>query len=346
MKVGLVSSAVPLISGGGRFIVDWLREKLEERGHRVETVYVPSNEGDTDTILQQMAAFRMMRLEGHFERVVTFRPPSHVVRHPCKVVWFIHHIRFFYDLWDTEYRGMPDRAPQRALRAAVMRADTAALREARRVFTNSRVVGDRLRRFNDVGSEVLYPPVLRPEIFVAGDHGDEIVCVCRIEGHKRQRLLVEAMRHVRTPVRLRLCGVGSNADHVRSLRRAAAEGGAAGRVAVEDRWITEEEKAARLQHALAAAYVPFDEDSYGYPTIEAAHARRCTVTVSDSGGVTEFVQDGVTGLIAEPEPGAVAAAFDRLYADRALARRLGANAAGRIAELGIDWDAVVEKLLA
>ncbi len=346
MKVGLVSSAVPLISGGARFIVDWLREKLEERGHQVETVYIPSNDGDLDTVLQQMAAFRMMHLEDYFERVVTFRPPSHVVRHPCKVVWFIHHIRVFYDLWDTPYRPVPDRAPQRALRAAIMRADTAALREACRVFTNSRVVGDRLRRFNGVDSEVLYPPVLRPEIFVAGDHGDEIVCVCRVEGHKRQRLLVEAMRHVRTPVRLRLCGVGTSPDYVQSLRRIAAEGGAADRVIVEDRWITEGEKAARLQHALAAAYVPFDEDSYGYPTIEAAHARRCTVTVSDSGGVTEFVQDGVTGLVAAPEPRAVAAAFDRLHADRTLARRLGANAAERVSELGIDWDTVVEKLLA
>ena len=346
MKIGLLSSAVPLIGGGGRFIVDWLREKLEERGHSVETVYIPSDEGNPDAILQQMTAFRLMRLEDYFERVVTFRPPSHVVRHSCKIVWFIHHIRVFYDLWDTPYRPVPDRAPQRALRSAIIRADTAALREARRVFTNSRVVGDRLRRFNGVESEVLYPPVLRPELFTAGEHGDEIVCVCRVEAHKRQRLLVEAMGHVRSPVRLRLCGVGTNADYVQSLRRVTAEGGAADRVVVEDRWITEEEKAARLEHALAAAYVPFDEDSYGYPTIEAAHARRCTVTVSDSGGVTEFVEDGVTGLVVPPEPAALAAAFDRLHGDRALARRLGANAAERVAGLGIDWDTVVEKLLA
>ena len=115
---------------------------------------------------------------------------------------------------------------------------------------------------------------------------------------------------------------------------------------MEGSWRRERGRAARLERALASAYVPFDEDSYGYPTIEAAHARRCTVTVSDSGGVAEFVEDGVTGLVAEPEPEAVAAAFDRLHADRALARRLGGNAAGRVAELGIDWGTVIEKLLA
>jgi glycosyltransferase involved in cell wall biosynthesis len=255
-------------------------------------------------------------------------------------------VRYLYDLWDSEHRPFPDLAPHRALRDAVVRADTAALREAHRVFTNSRVVSDRVRRFNGLESEVLYPPVLRPELFAAGEHGDEVVCVCRVERHKRQHLLVEAMRHTRTPVRLRLCGTGLDGGYVQSLRRLAEESGAADRIAIEDRWISEEEKAARLEGALASAYVPYDEDSYGYPTIEAAHARRCTVTVSDAGGVAEFVKDGETGLVAAPEPASLAGAFDRLHADRALARRLGDNAAGRVAELGIDWDTVVEKLLA
>ena len=158
MRIGLVSSAVPLTQGGGRFIVDWLREKLEERGHAVATVYVPTAD-EPDTILQQMAAFRMLKLDDYFDRVVTFRPPSHAVRHPCKIVWFIHHIRVFYDLWEGPYRPVPDLAPWRALRDTIRQADTAALREARRVFTNCGVVGARLRTFNDIPSEVLYPPV-------------------------------------------------------------------------------------------------------------------------------------------------------------------------------------------
>ena len=209
-------------------------------------MFIPSAD-DPDTVLQQMTAFRLMRLEDHFERVITFRPPAHVVRHSRKVVWFIHHMRVV--LRSLGHRVPADAGPCAAprARAAVMRADTAALREARRVFTNSRVVGDRLRRFNGLESEVLYPPVLRPELFAAGEYGDEIVCVCRVERHKRQHLLMEAMRHVRTPVRLRLCGIGLDADYIQSLRRLAAESGDGDRVVVEDRWITEEEKAARLQ---------------------------------------------------------------------------------------------------
>ena len=115
---------------------------------------------------------------------------------------------------------------------------------------------------------------------------------------------------------------------------------------VEERWITEQEKADRLENALASAYLPFDEDSYGYPTIESAHAGRATVTTTDSGGVTEFVRDGVEGLMTPPDPAALGAAFDRLYDDRALASQLGQAATARVAELGIDWDAVLEQLLA
>ncbi|SHK36080.1 Glycosyltransferase involved in cell wall bisynthesis [Roseomonas rosea] len=345
MRIGLISSAVPLVDGGYRFIVDWLREQLVARGHRVEVLYLPFLDAPEE-VLPQMAAFRMIRLDEYFDRVITFRPPAHAVTHRCKVVWFIHHLRVFYDLWDTEHRPVADDASGRALRAAIMAADTRALGEAHRVFTNSRVVGDRLRRFNGLESEVLYPPVLRPERFRAGAHGDEIVSVCRMEPHKRQHLMVEAMGHVRSPVRLRLCGASLNPDYVERLRETARRLGVAGRVTIEERWITEEEKAGLLEHALASAYLPFDEDSYGYPTLEAAHAGRATVTTEDAGGVAEFVTDGVTGLMVPPDPVAIAQAFDRLHGDRALAARLGRAAGEHVRALGIDWDVVVEKLLA
>jgi glycosyltransferase involved in cell wall biosynthesis len=344
MKIGIISSALPLVRGGGRFIGDWLQEKLVERGHAVEIVYIPYTD-ELDLILPQMAAFRLIKLDDYFDRVITLRPPAHIVRHPRKVVWFIHHLRMFYDLWGTQYCPVPDDASGRALRAAIIAADNAALGEAHRIFTNSRVVGDRMRHFNGLDSEILYPPVLRPEIFQAGEYGTEIVSVCRMEHHKRQHLLIEAMAHTRTQVQLRLCGTSMNAAYVNGLRATAASLGVADRVIIEDRWISEAEKADRLACALASAYVPYDEDSYGYPTIEAAHAGRCTVTVTDSGGVSEFVTDEATGIVTAPEPAALGAAFDRLYTDRGLARDLGEAAAERIATLGIDWDTVMSKLL-
>jgi glycosyltransferase involved in cell wall biosynthesis len=343
MRLGLISSAVPLVHGGGRFIVDWLASQLRARGHEVEVVLIPTTE-DPQSVLIQMAAMRSMDLSA-FDRVITFRPPSHVVQHPNKVAWFIHHFRVFYDLWGTDYCGMPDNAPFRALRAEIVAADTQALSEARKVFSNSKVVADRVARFNGVKAEVLYPPVFEPERFRSGDYGDEIVCVCRVEHHKRQHLLVEAMGHTRTAVRLRICGAGSDPNYLAHLRALARDAGVESRVAFELRWISEDEKITFFETALANAYVPLDEDSYGYPTLEAAHARRTTVTVADAGGVSEFVTSGLNGVIAQPTAAALAEAFDQLYEDRALAKAMGQAAQGRITELGIDWDSTIEKLL-
>lgn len=344
MRIGLISTVVPLVKGGSRFIVDWLHEKLVERGHEVEIVYIP-NTDELPHVLPQMAALRMMKIDDYFERVIAIRPPAHMVQHPRKVVWLIHHLRIFYDLWDTPYCPVGKDAAGHALRSAVITADNLGLGEAHRLFTNSRIVGDRVRHFNGLESEVLYPPVLRPEIFRAGDYGDTVVSVCRIEHHKRQHLLIEALEFTRTPVRVHLCGTSMDQGYIDRLRNTVRSLDIAHRVTIEDRWITETEKADLLEHALASAYLPFDEDSYGYPTIEAAHAQRCTLTASDAGGVLEFVIDGVTGLVAEPRPEAIAEAMDQLFTQKSEARRLGRAAEVQIRTLGIDWDTVIDKLL-
>jgi glycosyltransferase involved in cell wall biosynthesis len=343
MRIGVLSSMVPLVDGGGRFIVEWLAQHLTQAGHEVETILLPF-EDSPHALIRQMTAFRLLDLDV-CDRVITVRPPAHLIRHRHKIVWFIHHLRMLYDLWDTPYCNVPHTRPGESLRAAVRSADARALGEARRVFTNSRVVRDRLRAFNGIDATVLYPPVAAPERFSCAGWGDEIVLVCRISAHKRQHLALEAMRFVETPVRLRIAGTGPELDYVARLRELAAHEAVRERVHLDIRWISEDEKAALLSTALACAYTAFDEDSYGYSTIEAAHARKATVACADGGGVREFIVDGSNGLIVEPEPRALAAAFDLLWRDRALARRLGEAAAQRIDALAISWKTVLDGML-
>jgi glycosyltransferase involved in cell wall biosynthesis len=344
MKIALCSSFVPFVAGGYRHIVDWLAEMLVDCGHEVERVWLP--EVDTPSLLiKQMAAYRWVDLSSA-DRVICFRPQSHLIRHPNKIVWFIHHLRVFYDLWDSGYRGFPDDAEHRAIRDILHGTDARALMEARAVFANSKVVADRLRRFNGVDAEVLYPPVFRPERFRVGIHGDTIVSVCRIERHKRIHLLVDAIARTRTPVRLALYGTSSDPGYVNELRASIEVLGLSARVTVEDRWISEEEKVRALETALALAYVPVDEDSYGYPVLEAAHAQRPSLTATDSGGVLEFVRDRVEGLVSKPDASSLGAAMDSLFDDRDLTKNMGSKASGRLTELGISWSRVMERLLA
>jgi glycosyltransferase involved in cell wall biosynthesis len=344
MKVALVSSMIPFIPGGAKNIVAWLAHALEDAGHEVEVIDLPFNERP-ERVVRQLAAFRMIDLTDQADLVVCFRPPSYLVRHPRKVLWFIHHIRPYYDLWESDqYRGFGDTLISRARRDVIRRADDRAFAEAERIFTNSRVMSERLRTFNGVDSEVLYPPVENPEGFVNTGYGDEIVAVARLEPQKRQHLLVEALGLTRTPVSLRLIGKGSNPDYARSMRARADELGVGDRLVVSDQFVEEDEKRALIGAALATAYIPVDEDSYGYASLESAHAAKAIITTTDSGGVLEFVQDGRNGYIREPDAAALAATMDQLWNDRDLAARLGEAAGDRLGELDISWKNVVERI--
>jgi glycosyltransferase involved in cell wall biosynthesis len=344
MKIALCSSFVPFIRGGYRNIVEWLEPQLREAGHQVERIYLPEVDAP-DLLFRQMAAYRWIDLSSA-DRIICFRPQAHLIPHPHKTVWFIHHIRAYYDLWDSPYRGFPDDAKHRETRDALRAADTAALHEARHIFANSQVVCDRLMNYNNVTSEVLYPPVLQPERFYSRGHNNEIVYICRLEHHKRQHLLVEAMRYTKTPVNIRLSGTSSGPEYPDALRRLISERGLEERVILEERWITEDEKVERLADCLAAAYLPLDEDSYGYPTVEASYASKAVLTTADSGGVLELAQHGINGYVTDPCPQALAEALDKLYVDRQTTESMGRNARARLEELNISWSHVVQRLLA
>lgn len=344
MKIALCSSFVPFIHGGARNIVEWLQPMLEEQGHQVERVYLPEID-DPDLLFQHMMSYRWVDLEAA-DRIICFRPQAHLIPHPHKILWFIHHIRAFYDLWDSPYRGFPNDAKHRGIRDALRAVDDAGLREAKTIFANSRVVSDRLKTYNNIESEVLYPPVFQSERFHCAGFNDEIVYVCRLEHHKRQHLLVEAMRHTKTPVRLRLSGTSATADYPKDLSQRIAELDLAERVILDSRWISEEEKVEQIANCLAAAYLPLDEDSYGYPSVEASHASKPILTVFDSGGVLELVQNGINGYVTEASPEALGDAMDRLYLDRVKTEEMGRNAHDRLAELNISWSHVLQRLLA
>ncbi|AKE04423.1 glycosyltransferase family 4 protein [Burkholderia dolosa] len=344
MKIALVSSFVPFINGGARNIVEWLQVMLEKEGHHVERVYLPEIDAP-DLLFRQMMAYRWVDLEAA-DRIICFRPQAHLIPHRHKILWFIHHIRAFYDLWDSPYRGFPDDPKHQGIRDALRQADDAGLREAKAIFTNSRVVKDRLAAYNDIDSEILYPPVFQPERFHCAGYSDEIACICRIEHHKRQHLLVEAMQYVTTPVRLALFGRTASPDYERDIRKRIADLNLQDKVVLENRWISEEEKVEQLSRCLAAAYVPLDEDSYGYPSVEASHASKPILTTSDSGGVLELVEDGVNGYVAEADPKSLAAAMDRLYLDRNKTIQMGNAAPERLKSLNISWEHVLQRLLA
>jgi glycosyltransferase involved in cell wall biosynthesis len=160
----------------------------------------------------------------------------------------------------------------------------------------------------------------------------------RFDPLKRQALAVNAMRHVRSDVRLILVGTGVELP---AIRKRIEEVGLGDRIEIRV-GIPDDELIALCRDALAVYFGPFDED-YGYVTIEAFLSGKPVMTASDSGGPLEFVEDGVSGLVAAPEPGALGDAIDRLFA-LPEAKLAGLGEEGRRRVASITWDAVVDRL--
>jgi glycosyltransferase involved in cell wall biosynthesis len=149
-------------------------------------------------------------------------------------------------------------------------------------------------------------------------------------------LLLEALAH--SPgVKAVVAGAGPDLD---ALKKQAQKLGIGNRV--EFVGFVGDEEASRLYTSARAVYfAPVDED-YGYGAVEALQAARPVITTIDSGGVLEFVDDGVTGLVSAPEAKAVARSMMQLWESAEEAERLGKEGSKRVE--GITWDRVVEAL--
>ena len=146
------------------------------------------------------------------------------------------------------------------------------------------------------------------------------------------------MQHVDRPIRLVMVGDGTQRARTEELAESL---GLSDRIDFAGS-VDEERLIDLYKGALAVVYSPFDED-YGYVTLESFLARKPVITTTDAGGPLEFVEDGTNGFVTEPAPEALAAAMNRLAADRTRAAALGD--AGFERRRSITWDGVIEKLV-
>lgn len=343
MKIAVLNNCVPFVAGGAEHLADSLCGKLKEYGHDALLVRVPFAWHPSEKLVEHILAARLMRLT-NVDRVIGLKFPAYYIPHDNKVLWLLHQFRQAYDLWGTPYQDIPDTPGGHKIRNAIIEADNRYLREARKIYTNSHVTGDRLGKFNGIDSEVLYPPLNRAEDFFCSSYGDYIFYPGRVTGGKRQALVVEAMKHVKSGVRLVVAGQPELPSDSAKIADLIREHNLESRVEFIPQFITEDEKALRFADALGCIYTPYDEDSYGYVTLEAYSARKPVITCHDSGGITILVRDQQTGLVTPPSAPAIAQAMDRLYYDRRAAERMGNAGYDLMMTLGINWDTVIKRL--
>ena len=347
MKVTILNVQAPFVRGGAEYLADSLAERIQGRGHQVESIGIPFKWYPQQSVAEHMLACRMMRIDaGEPDLVIGLKFPAYLLPFENKKLWLLHQFRQTYEQWGSEYSGMPDTPEARGLRQMVHQADNKCLREVRELYTNSKIVAGRLKRFNGIDAkEVLFPPLKHPEMFGPGQYGDYYFYPSRLNAAKRQHLAIEAMRHVRPGFRLVLAGKADSDAYGEELHALVQKWNLQERVQFLG-WISEEEKAHWMANALAAIYLPYDEDSYGYVTLEAFHSHKALITFTDSGGTNELVVDRMNGVVTPPSPEALAEALNELAKDRELARELGRAGADTLNHHRIDWEHILDKLLA
>jgi glycosyltransferase involved in cell wall biosynthesis len=342
-RVLVCEAKVPFVQGGAELHVGGLVDELRRHGYAAERVSIPFKWYPKEELLAQAAAWRLVDLSESngepIDTVIGTKFPTYFVRHPNKVTWLFHQYRAIYDLCGTPYSEFTHTEGDVRLRDRLIALDNEMLGESTRLFTNARNTAARLARFNGIAAEPLYhpPPLagkLRP-----GPFGDYVLSIGRLEGNKRVDLIVRALAHGDRSVRLVIAGEGPLRPQ---LEQVAVTAGVADRVTFTG-GIADDQLVRLYAGALAVVFPPFDED-YGYITLEAFLAHKPVVTTLDSGGPLEFVEDGVTGFVAEPTPESIGAAIARLAGDRARARTLGDAAYDRARV--ITWDGVVDRLMA
>jgi glycosyltransferase involved in cell wall biosynthesis len=347
MRILIATTHVPFVRGGAETHAEGLRDALRDEGHEAEIIAIPFKWYPPEKVLDHMLACRLLDVTEVMgtpvDLLIGLKFPAYLIPHPKKVLWILHQFRTAYDLWDHELGDLIYRPDGVAVRDAIRRADRTLIPEARKIFANSGNVAARLKYYCDIDAIPLYHPPPNAEKFYTEPAGDYLFFPSRLCLPKRQALVLEALAHTKKPVHVKFAGVADQpafSDQLRTLARKM-------RVQNRVQWlgqVTEEEKRDLYARSIAVVYPPLDED-YGYVTLESMLAAKPVITCSDSGGPLEFVQNGVTGMIAEPDAMSLAEALDRMWEDRQAATKLGEAGRDLYREMKITWKSVVQQLV-
>jgi glycosyltransferase involved in cell wall biosynthesis len=221
-------------------------------------------------------------------------------------------------------------------RAVVHALDRIALsqRAIRRYYAISKTVAQREAYFPPGAAVEVVPHPSDLEGF-RQEPGEFIFTASRLDPPKRIDLLIRAFRRSRTDAALVIAGEGPAADALRALADGDPRIRFAGRLADDD-------MVSHYARAHFVAFIPFQEDM-GLVTLEAMKSGKPVLTVSDAGGVTEFVRDGVNGRVVAPDAESLARAIDAMMADRP--RLLAMGDAARATGAEVSWKRTADALL-
>lgn len=346
MRIVVVNTQAPFVSGGAEDHARRLCEELKSAGHQSELVTIPFNWVSAEGILDHAIAAASIDLAAFFgepvDMMIGLRFPAYLMQHPNKRIWLIHQYREAYDLWEKNRSSLRTSPKGNLVRQIISDMDRKAFSDARILYTNSKNVSERLRKFNGINADPLYHPPPLATRLRSGSLGDYFYFPSRISGLKRQRLALEALARCKSPIRIVFTGGADSEIEAAGFRQAVEEL----KLGDQVEWrgsVSEADLVDLYANARGVVFPPFDED-LGYVTLEAMISGKAVITTTDSGGPLEFISNGSSGLVVKPDAQSLAQALERLWSDPAQAARFGAQARMEYDRLGMSWGNVIRKL--
>ena len=318
--------------GGAQRFYEGLLDGLLAIGCRAELIPVPADEPSFEAIESNYQRCQQMDLAA-FDVVISTKAPTFAVRHPRHVMYLVHTIRVFDDMF---HEAFPDAGEANvAQRARLHAMDFDAMKHIRAKFAIGHEVADRLYRWRGLCAEVIHPP-LGVEGFRHGPVGDYFFLPGRLHRWKRVDLVMEAVLRSSLPLRLIISGDGEVEADLKRLANGDSRIEFVGRV--DDGQLID-----LYSNALAVPFVPVKED-YGYVTLEAFASGKPVLTCCDSGEPVRFVKNRETGLVCEPNPECLCQAMEWLFTHREEAVQMGKNGADVVEKMA-SWPHVASRLV-
>jgi len=290
--------------------------------------------------------------------LISTQPGSWAARHPNHMALMYHHHRVFYDLSEAYVAaGFASADIHGQCVDEVRRIDSELFSQVGGFLASSEEFQRRLRAFNHIESLGVFHAGIgfRAEVgekTEATPPGTSVLCVSRHEFPKRTELFAQAAAIHGHPSMI--VGAGGRMAWTAELARrwtgrstdaagaspeqtwlcqvppeyqVLAEPSRVGHIELAGR-VTTDQLDAAYRDALCVVAPAFKED-YGLTAIEAMSHGRPVIVCADGGGLVDFVQHGVSGLVVDPTAAAIADAVEQLSSAPDLAAEMGRAALER-----------------
>ena len=348
---------VPFTSGGQEILVSTLIKELKKRGHQADVLELPYATLPKEILLHQAAQWRALDLTSfgdvEVDLVICTKFPTYYAKHPKKSLWLVHQHRAAYDLYASRYSDISDDPRDEQFRRMLVEGDQKTLSECSYLAGISKNVSKRLKEFNQLDADVLYPPLPMGDRYREGEFQDYILSVGRLCTIKRIDLMIKALPIVHGHISLKIVGTPDEPGVLEYFKNEISKHHLESRVEFLGR-VDDEELLTLFSNALAVYYAPHNED-YGYVTLEAFASGKPVITAHDSGGVLEFVEHNVNGMIVDPNTDSIGHGVNSLVDDKEHTMKLGKAGRAFIEEAFLPaddssnsdagWDKVINSLL-